>query len=268
MRKEAIAAVIALLVVVSLGVGYLATGGMTRTGISASQTSSQTVTYSKGSSTSVEGSVSSTETTTDTTTFNELFPCNCSVDIRWAWPVNYTSLSSLDSGSEYVVVANVTSTQTAGVSAPLYGYPSLSGTVPVTGYEISITQVLLGPPSLTPGYTFWVAEIGGTVNGTTMSVDGYPELSVGGTYVFFLNASGSTLTTFYSAVGNAQEWITVGGPQGLFYVQGGDVYSLDHMYPQADAWLPLKVNGVPLSEFAAEVIQAAQTSTTSSAAPG
>jgi len=60
--------------------------------------------------------------------------------------------------------------------------------------------------------------------------------------------------------------MTPGGPQGLFYIQGGNVYSMDNMYPQADSWIPTKVSGVPLSQFVQE-IQADVNSTTSTPNP-
>ena len=57
--------------------------------------------------------------------------------------------------------------------------------------------------------------------------------------------------------------VTTGGPQGLFRVQGGNVYSLDNTYPQADSWLPVKADGIPLAQFEAEV-EAATTTTSQS----
>jgi hypothetical protein len=89
-----------------------------------------------------------------------------------------------------------------------------------------------------------------------MNLTGYPTLSVGTSYVFFLTQK-SPIQDIYSNFTP-----TTGAAQGLFYIQDGNVYSLDNMYPQADAWLPVKANGVPLSEFVAEV-QAAAVSTTS-----
>jgi hypothetical protein len=102
---------------------------------------------------------------------------------------------------------------------------------------------------------------------------GYPTLTVGGLYIFFLTAlnsvvvpaytSTTTMTTitikdsplspYWQHIDDGMASVTTGGAQGLFYVQEGKVFSLDNAYPQQDAWLPVKVSGIPLAEFIAEL---------------
>lgn len=91
-----------------------------------------------------------------------------------------------------------------------------------------------------------------------MSITGYPTLSVGQSYVLFL--AFRVCTNELADLFNAS--VTTGGPQGLFSVQGGNVYSLDNTYPQADSWLPVKADGIPLAQFEA-MVQAAPVPTTS-----
>ena len=162
------------------------------------------------------------------------------------------------------VLANVTSVSTKSVSG-----------VPVTLYEVTVIENLAGTATPSVGTTLPVDQVGGTLNGTTWSLSGYPILTVGGTYVLFLGAPGGTvggiygnttysgpLVSYQSSVDHGEASITVGGPQGLFYVEGGRVYSLDNMYPQVDGWLPVKAAGVPLAQFIQEVQSAANTTTT------
>jgi hypothetical protein len=205
----------------------------------------------------------------ETTKLDFLYPCNCSYNLGWAWPA-YNTLSELKSASGTIVVAEITSTRTLGVNISYFPspvYPAPRSPIPVTAYNITITTVLFGGPDLKPGVDLTVAQIGGAANGTTMSIVGYPTLSVGLSYIFFLSPSSdvlgavSELATLYDAVSPSFTLITTAGPQGLFYVQGGMVYSLDNMYPQDDAWLPVKADGVPLAQFILEVQNASTTST-------
>jgi len=198
-----------------------------------------------------------------------LYPCNCSYDFSWGWRT-YQTLGALKAASVAIVVAQVTSARTVGynVSSDLAQFsnpPADLGLVPVTGYNITVTTVASGGANLL-GTSFLVAEIGGTANGTTMSISGYPALSVGQSYVFFISiatcapAGTSEIPDIYHAVYPPPTYFTsttTGGPQGLFTLQGGNVYSLDITYPQADAWLPVKADGIPLAQFVAEVQAAA-----------
>ena len=143
---------------------------------------------SKGGNTQARYSTSSTatntQTTRDTTTLHFLYPCNCSYGLSWAWPT-YDTLAALKSASLLIVVAQVTSARTVGVNVSDYlGSPSGTSPIPVTDYSVTVTAVLSGSPSLGPGYTLSLAQIGGTANGTTMGIAGYPTLSVGQSYVF------------------------------------------------------------------------------------
>jgi hypothetical protein len=223
-------------------------------------------TVSSTSSSSTTSSESSAETTFTTTSEHVFIPCNCSIDLSWAWSI-YNTLSSLTSTSHYVVVANVTSELTVGVNVSADDGPGVKGLVPVTGYNITVASVISDPfpgkPGLQPGDRLTVVQIGGTKSGMTMSVVGYPSLFVGESYVLFLTTYESLLPHFYGSINDGFTLITTGGPQGLFYIQGGNVYSLNNMYPQADAWLPVTANGVPLTQFVSEV-QSISASTISS----
>jgi len=219
--------------------------------------------------------VTGAEATHDTSVAYLFYPCNCSDDLTWAWPT-YNTLAALESVSEAIVVGQVTSAMTVGVNISAEEYalpPPVKGLVPLTGYNITATTILLGGTYLKPGATLFVSQVGGMAGGTTMSVAGYPTLSVGQSYVFFLALPGclnyvepaqNELAGLYDVLHPASALITAGGPQGLFPIQGGNVYSLDYTYPQADAWLPIKVSAVPLAQFIQEV-QSAKTSASSAA---
>jgi hypothetical protein len=158
---------------------------------------------------------------------------NCTLNIPWP---TYKTLGALKAATDSAIIANVRSASTVSI-----------GGVPVTRYNVAVSQTIIGT-QITPGTVIPVAQIGGTANGTTMRLTGYPTLTLGGTYVFFLNYAGTYLVSYYTLFP-----LTVGGAQGLFYVQNGKVFSLDNMYPQADAWLPVKAAGVPLAQFIQQV---------------
>ena len=253
---------VASLVIAAILVVTLISAVAYRSESTGSQTSSrETSFFSSGSAAS---SGLSSETSLGTTELHFLYPCNCSYDLKWAWPM-YKTLGALKSASSIIVVAQVTSTRTVGVNMstfPASPFTAPKSLIPVTGYNITVTTVLSGGPGLT-GETLFVTQIGGTASGTTMNLAGYPGLSIGQSYVFFLSCCSGTgeLLDLYEALDPYFTYITTGGPQGLFSVQGGNVYSLDNIYPQADAWLPVKANGIPLAQFVAEV-QAATVATT------
>lgn len=218
----------------------------------------------------------------------------CTINVPWTSIYHmYPNFTDLATNSVMVLLANVTSEAGA-----------LANGIPITEYNITVTQELVGNAALEPGTELPILQVGGTADGVTMNLIGGPLLTVGGTYVLFLSPPGGivfgddsvtasestsvingTTITFTNSVtgtthhspgdplaqyvlpvddGGAQ--ITVGGPQGVFYVQDGNVYSLNNAYPQADGWLPLKVSGVPLAQFIQEVQSAATSTTTASAA--
>jgi hypothetical protein len=200
--------------------------------------------------------VSSTQTVQGISQVNLVLPCNCSYDLRSAWPT-YQSLADLKSASYAVVVAQVALAQTVGKNLSQFTLagpvPTLKGVIPITEYTINVTTFVSGGSNLEPGAQLFFAQIGGVSDGTNMSVTGYPTLLVGQSYVFFLSTSGSLLSDTNELLNLIQTGITTGGPQGLFSIQGDNVYSLDNTYPQTDGWLPVKVSGMPLAQFVAEV---------------
>jgi hypothetical protein len=190
-------------------------------------------------------------------------PDGCVVDIPWAGLyAPYQNLSALAAASWFILVGNVTE-----------AYTALSDGVPVNLYNVTVTELLKQPTNdLLPTFNgaVQVGEVGGTATGyNNMTVVGYPTLKVGQTYVFFLtpSAGADPRSPFMREINLSLPGVLVEmtqeGPQGLFYVQGGKVYSLDMMYPQADSWIPTKVSGVPLSQFIQEIESVA----TSSPAP-
>jgi hypothetical protein len=211
-------------------------------------------------------SISSIETGQATTEANLVLPCNCSYSLNWAWPT-YPVLADLKSASYAVVVAQVVSAQTADKNLSNFALSGpvtrLNVVIPITEYTINVTTVVSGSSNLEPGGQLFFAQIGGVSDGTNMSVTGYPTLFVGQSYVLFLSTSGSLLGYTNELLNLIQTGITTGGPQGLFSIHGGSVSSLNNMYPQADAWLPVKADGIPLAQFEAEV-QAATTTTSMS----
>jgi hypothetical protein len=176
---------------------------------------------------------------------------NCTLNLQWPEEATYDTMSDLVNATDYVGLANVTSISAEDVSG-----------VPLLLYNITVIQNIIQNNYVSAGTNLTVVQIGGTANGTTMQVKGYPTLVVGDTYVFFLEDTETFLIQYYQS-----NLITVGGPQGLFYVQDGKVFSLDNMYPQADSWLPVKAAGVPLAQFIQEV-QSASTNSTSTSIGG
>ena len=191
--------------------------------------------------------------------------CNCTLNLNEVWQAQtYSTMQDLASHSTAVIVGTVTSERTIGVNDTFWWGPNV-GLVPVTDYNVTVTTVLFdsgnhfGIP-ISAGYSTIVPQVGGTFGHTTMNVTGYPTLAVGTPYVFFL-------TNHAPFEGNLDNGLaTTGGPQGLFYIQGGSVYSLDNMYPQAYTWLPVKADGVPLAQFIQEVQSASSSTTVSSSA--
>ena len=168
---------------------------------------------------------------------------NCTLNLPWEGEASYDTMSALVSASDYVGLAKVTAVSTEVV----FGLPLLL-------YNITVIQNLVQDNLVGTGSNLMVAQIGGTANGNTFQLGGFPTLVVGDTYVFFLQQTETFLVQYYQL-----NPVTVGGPQGLFYVQNGKVFSLDNMYPQVDSWLPVKAAGVPLAQFIQEVQDAACT---------
>ncbi|MGP8056399.1 MAG: hypothetical protein ACLP9K_02160 [Nitrososphaerales archaeon] len=183
-----------------------------------------------GEQTSDQGSLNTTQSFS-------LAPCNAVCVVSPPWQV-FQSIGELKQASELILIAQVASVST---SAGPGGYP-------VTRYNLTIIRVLVGNSNLTVGGSVSMAQIGGSTQDVTVRVKGYPTLSQGNSYLFFLSAPGSFLSPYYGT-----DFISVGGPQGTFIVQNGNVYSLDTIYPQEDAWLGIKASGTPLSQFIAEV---------------
>jgi hypothetical protein len=201
--------------------------------------------------------VQSAVTTTDITYTEDIScPTSCMLEVDWASLTKpYQTLGQLGAASEFVFLGNVTASWTVASDGGL-----------VNLYNITTVRTLMGHP-YTPNPVFQLGEVGGTLGNKTMSVSGYPTLTVGETYVLFVFPSGGVCCTngkevvpnapfgfiVDQAFPSALPEVTQGGPQGLFYVQGGNVYSLDNLYPQADAWLPIKVDGMPLAQFISEL---------------
>jgi len=189
-----------------------------------------------------------------------LSPCNCTINVE-PYAI-FPTLQNLARNSDKIWLANVTSASSLSVKG-----------VPFTLYDITNVETLppVGNYLAQRGTVAQIAWVGGTANGTTTAAYGYPALTVGGLYIFFLTslnsgiipANISTTTTatirahpfspYWQQIDNGMAWVTAGGAQGLFYVQEGKVFSLDNVYPQQDAWLPVKVGGIPLAEFFAEL---------------
>jgi hypothetical protein len=196
------------------------------------------ITANLSGSVEVVASSSSASTTASTTYAGSTISCSGNCTFSLPWPV-YQTMGELKDASPFVVVATVTSASVTSVAG-----------IPLTVYQLSVITSIEGPGvNTTAGMTTLpIAQIGGTVNGTTVSIEGYPTLTVGSTYVLFLNGPGSLYPAYYDGY-----LTSVGGPQGTFLVQRSGIFSLDTVYPKADVWLPIKANDVPLSQFIAEV---------------
>lgn len=199
-------------------------------------------------------------------------PCNCTLVIP---PLTvFPTLSDLESGSLLVVEANVTSTLTIGIPQNTEGSADPStASLPVTYYNISVIQTLdnNGRIDTSGAVSLSVVQIGGTAGGTKMMIGGYPSLEVGQTYIMFLTFPGTYLVADYGYLtanhpSVPPSFITTGGAQGLFYLHNGSVYSLNNEYPQTDSWLQVKVSGISLSQFVAQVESAVNTTNTTTSA--
>ena len=261
---------VSALTIASIGGLYLVNESSVSTGSNTSRTTNSASSSSSLSSVSSgPTSVAGNQTIQIATTegfFIDAQLCGSSCVLDAPWPElspRYSSLESLRVASSYVVEANVSSLFTLDVHE-----------VPVTFYNITVIANLETSPSVQPGYTFTLGEVGGTANGTTMTVKGYPLVAKGQTYIFFLAPSGGIqgggkvvtppdpLSAYVVGQGNTFTFTTVGGPQGLFPVQAGKVYSLDNTYPSDDEWLTVKASGVPLTQFVQEVQSATSTTVT------
>lgn len=224
--------------------------------------------------TSSSSSVASTSTTRSSQSTalsisfgDPVFPKSCpnGCVVNFSWPDSstvYSSMPSLINASWFIFVGNVTGAWTTIVEND-----------PITLYNVTATETLkivdsFGYIPMIGNNSSQVAEGGGKAGNNTYSLEGYPTLTVGATYVFFLSPSGDVNAPFADRANISYPpglvLMTPGGPQGLFYVQGGNVYSLDNMYPQADSWIPTKVSGVPLSQFVQEIQADVNSTTTSS----
>src|SRR5580704_4073932 len=97
------------------------------------------------SSSSITSSASHVGSNLETTTLHFVYPCNCSLDLSWAWPV-YHTLNALESVSDVIVIGQVASASTVGVniSSDQFGSPFAppKSLIPITGYNITVTKVL------------------------------------------------------------------------------------------------------------------------------
>jgi len=185
----------------------------------------------------------------------------CTLNINWVEDAPaYPTLKALANSSELIVLGNITASRA-----------SFSGGFLVTLYDVSIVNPIKAPAGLdTVGAVFQFGQVGGSASNETMVLGGYPSLHIGQIYVLFAEPSGGELSlpsddvignappipfapVVNQASGLAQPFISLGGPQGLFYIANGSVYSLDNMFPNSDGWLPLKLDSVPLADFVNEV---------------
>jgi len=135
------------------------------------------------SSTGTNASLESVSTSSSNTAVVTQYPIsfancegNCSVEFPWTSAFHmYQTLPNLVEDSTIVLIANVTSESAVLVNG-----------IPVTVYNVTLVNDLLGNTVLKPGGHTSVSQVGGTVGGATMTLKGDPLLIVGGTYVFFL----------------------------------------------------------------------------------
>lgn len=260
--------VVAILVVSALLAAFVL--GRNSSGNTTTQSSLQSSVQSTDAATSTSAMASTSQTYGVTTniTYDPAdieCPTSCTLNVYWSSIYQpYQTLGSLGAAADFVVVGNVTSSLTVAV-----------GDVPVTLYNVTVTTFVKGGEEI--GTNFVMGEVGGAADNKTMAVNGYPTLAVGAAYVLFVTPAGGLYSSngtarlpnapFTNEVGEAGApylvYMTQGGPEGLFYVQDGNVYSLDNMYPQADSWLPVKAPGVPLAQFVQEVQESVSSSTTS-----
>lgn len=144
------------------------------------------------------------------------------IDVSWE---AYQTLGSLKSNASSIIVGQVLSVKDT-ISI---------GSVPYTDFEVSVTQSIKG--NLAPASSVIVRQLGNR----TLSVEGEHSLNVGDKVILFLTDS-PVLGVMY----------IVGGPQGHFMLQNGEVNSLDVSYPD-DSWIHVQFHNLALSDFIQEV---------------
>ncbi len=144
------------------------------------------------------------------------------IDVSWE---AYQTLGSLKSNASSIIVGQVVSVkETISIES-----------VPYTDFVVSVTQSIKG--SLAPASSVIVRQLGNS----TLSVEGEHLLNVGDKVILFLTASPVSAVMYI-----------VGGPQGHFTLQNGEVNSLDATYPD-DSWIHVKFHNLALSDFIQEV---------------
>lgn len=156
--------------------------------------------------------------------------------INESW-VSYPTLKDLKNASDVILVGKIT--QIASNN---------SGSIPTTDFAVYVNQTIKG--NVTPGSTVLVRQVGAILAGNrTIADQDDPMMSVGGNVILFLQyeciAPNGSIQT------GAPFFIT-GGPQGRFLVKSALAYSLDTV-DQADSWIHVKVNGMPMDQFVSQI---------------
>jgi hypothetical protein len=247
---------------------------------------------------SVSAFASSSSITTKTTTsgfsiVGSNCKGNCTIDVPWTSIYhmcrNFTDLTTDSNAVLLVKVTSETAVLADGIPVTEYNITTIKDVLGNTelqpGMEVPVLQVggtadgvtmnIKGEQPLVVGgtYVLFLSAPGGITtpvnqgNGAVTSSESTTVIN--GTTITFRNSA--TISLRHSADDPLAQYvlpaddgvsqITVGCPQGIFQVQGGKVYSLDNANPQDDAWLPLKVSGMPLAQFIQEVQSAATTPT-------
>lgn len=188
-----------------------------------------------GPQTTATGAGISTATTGSYQEYS-LAACDKPCVVSPPWHI-YSSMSELKEASLFVVEGEVVQESVVSVMG-----------LPITYYNLTISQAVEANSNVTAGQDISFAEIGGSLANETVVVSGYPTLSLGQTYVIFLAYPGSNFEPYLGSY-----LYPVGGPQGTFIVESGSVYSLNTIFPNEDSWLPIQVGGTPLSQFVSEI---------------
>jgi hypothetical protein len=143
------------------------------------------------------------------------------IDVSWE---AYQTLGSLKSNASAIVIGQVVSIK-----------DTISGSIPYTDFVVSVSQSVKG--NIVPTSDVIVRQLGNS----TVSVEGEHLMNVGDKVILFLTNSPAPGVMYI-----------VGGPQGRFTLQNGNVNSLDGTYPD-DAWIHVKFHNLSLSDFIQEV---------------
>jgi hypothetical protein len=157
--------------------------------------------------------------------------------INESW-VSYPTMKDLKNASDVIIEGKV-----VGIASS-----NNSGAIPTTDFSVYVNGTVKGNVSV--GSTILVRQVGAILSGNrTISDQDDPMMSIGSNLILFLEYPRQTLN---GPIQTGSPFFITGGPQGRFVVKSGLVYSLDTIN-QADSWIHVKANGIPIDQFVSQI---------------